>query len=178
MTLEQQAILHLAGINIDTLEKGDKFTKDQVLLAYEKIEPNYLDRKARYERGELSSDPSTFAPAKVCEWIETCRSDMGDPVVCRSSGGGIEILTDRDAIGYCDSQAKAGLRKHKKNTNRLQKSVDATQLSESELLELRSKQRLHSFIQGYVTDAKKTLRRADRKGISLPERKDPEAPES
>ena len=74
------------------------------------------------------------------------------------------------------NQAKAGLRKHTKNTNRLRNAIDPTQLTEAELVELRSKQRYHSFIEGYISEGKKTIRRADRKGISLPKREEPEAP--
>ena len=167
--LVTQEALQLAGIPIDTLRPGDRFTADQVLHTGLKLDPEGLaERIARYERGELKDDPRTFLATKLVKLIERMRLEMGNPVVCRTSQGGIIVLTDAEAMKYLDSQANAGLRKHRSKTQQLFTSVNAANLTEHQKRELESKQTKHAFILAAHQGARTQSLRMQRRGLKLP----------
>jgi hypothetical protein len=161
--------IQLAGIPIEDLRKGDFFTPDQVEHAYRKIDEKLDDRIERFNRGELRSDPLDFAATKVIEFITKVRDEIGKPVVCRSEGGGIRVLTDAEAVPYLNSQANAGLRKHKNKTVQMLTAIDASSLNDHQRRELDTNQRKHAFILASHQGARTQSLRMQRKGLCLPD---------
>ena len=161
--------LQQAGINIATLRKGDFFTSDQVGHAYRLLDDKLEERISRFERGELRADPLTWASQKVIEFIVKLRSEQGSPVVCRSEDGGIRVLTDADAAIYLNSQANAGLRKHRTKTTQLMTSIDVSRLNDHQKRELDTNQRKHAFILASHQGARTQSLRMQRRGLQLPD---------
>lgn len=161
--------VQLAGIPIESLRKGDYFTPEQVAHAYRKIDEKLDERIERYSRGELRSDPLDFAATKVIEFVTRVRDELGKPVVCRSENGGVRVLTDAEAVTYLNSQANAGLRKHKAKTTQMLTAIDASTLSEHQKRELDANQRKHAFILASHQGARTQSLRMQRKGLCLPD---------
>lgn len=158
----------LAGINIETLSKGDYFTQQQVEHAYRVLDPKIDENIARFKRGELKSDPLTFMGPNLVKHIERVRLELGEPVVCRGEHGGIRILTDVEAVDYLNNQANAGLRKHKSKTTQMFTSIDTKRLNEHEQRQLDTNQRKHAFILASHQGARTQALRMGRKGLELP----------
>ena len=163
------ALTQFAGIPVEELRKGDFFPADQVEHTYRKICPGVDDRIERFNRGELGVSPLQFAATAVIQHITKARNELGRPVVCRSENGGIRILTDAEAVPYLNSQANAGLRKHKAKTNQLLTAIDATCLNEHERRELENSQRKHAFILASHQGARTQSLRMQRTGLTLPD---------
>ena len=164
--------LEKAGINVHTLSKGDYFNADRVNLAYSLIDENLDDRLARFKAGELKADPLTWACQKVIEHIQKYRDDLGKPVVCRCLNGGVRVLTDAEALIYLNSQANAGLRKHKLKTQQMFTAIDKSELNDHEKRELDANQRKHAFVLAAHQGARAQSLRMQRKGMQLPDYKD------
>jgi hypothetical protein len=159
----------LAGINIETMGKGDYFTPSQVEHAYRVLDPKTDENLERYRRSELKSDPLTFMVPNLIKYIERVRIELGKPVVCRGEQGGIRILTDVEAVEYLNNQANAGLRKHKSKTTQMFTSIDTKELTEHEQRKLDTNQRKHAFILASHQGARTQVLRMGRKGLMLPD---------
>ena len=164
--------LEKAGINVHTLSKGDYFNADRVNLAYSLIDETLNERLARFQAGELKADPLTWACQKVIEHIHKHRQDIGKPVVCRCLNGGVRVLTDAEALIYLNSQANAGLRKHKLKTQQMFTAIDKSELNDHEKRELDANQRKHAFVLAAHQGARAQSLRMQRKGMQLPDYKD------
>lgn len=161
--------LQQAGINIDTLRKGDFYSADQVNHAYQLIEVKLDEKMARFERGELKADPLAWACQKVIEHVIKLREEMGSPVICRCEDGGVRVLTDAEAVTYLNSQANAGLRKHKQKTHQMLTAIDTGGLNEHQRRELETNQRKHAFVLAAHQGARTQSLRMQRKGLQLPD---------
>jgi hypothetical protein len=160
--------LQQAGINLDTLKKGDLYTKDQVEMALRLMDEKIDENIARFHRGELGADPMSFACQRVIALIDTEMHDRKRPVVCRAKGGGIQVLTDAEAMIYVNAQANAGLRKHEKQTRRMFTAIDPNQLSDHQRRQLESNQSRHAFVMAAHKGARTESLRMQRKGLQLP----------
>ena len=163
--------LQQAGINIDTLRKGDFYSADQVEHAWRLIDKNINERIARFKRGELRSDPMSFACQNVIEHITKVRAERGLPVVCRSEDGGVRVLTDAEASTYLAAQANAGLRKHERKTHQLLTSINTNNLNDHQRRQLETEQRKHAFVLAAHKGARTQSLRMQRKGLQLPDYK-------
>ena len=161
--------LQQAGINVHTLRKGDFFSVDQVNQAYSLIDEKINERMARFNSGELKADPLTWACQKVIEHVTKLRTEMGLPVVCRSEDGGVRVLTDPEAVIYLDSQANAGLRKHRTKTQQMLTAIDMGGLNEQQKRDLDANQRKHAFVLAAHQGARTQSVRMRRKGLQLPD---------
>jgi hypothetical protein len=168
MSDTKEPVMLLAGINIETLQKGDVFTSDQVEHAYRVLDDKFEENLERFKRGELKADPTAFAPTNLIKHIEKVRLEMGEPVVCRSQSGGIRILHDSEAVAYLDSQANAGLRKHRAKTGQMFTSIDRGSLNDHEARQLETNQRKHAFVLAAHQGARTQSLKMQRKGLELP----------
>ncbi len=159
--------LHQAGINIDSLEKGDFFSKEQVDLAIVILDPKIEERIQRFERGEIQADPSTWAAQRVIEHITSKRAAKGREVVCRSEDGGIRVLTDSQASPYLNKQAIAGLQKHSKKSRLMSSAVDMAGLTEHEQRTHASRTRRQQFICAAHENASRTAREMQAAGVEI-----------
>lgn len=160
--------LQLAGIPLLNLRKGEQFTLEQVLHTCYQMDPKLASNIERYETGELASDPLTFLPLQLVKRIEKETLEAGRPVVCKIHQGGIRILTDSEASKYLDSQANAGLRKHRAKTQQLFTSVDSSKLTDHERQELVARQNKQAFVLAAHQGARTQSLRMQRKGLTLP----------
>ena len=96
---------------------------------------------------------------------------MGCPVIAKGCYGGLRILQDNEAVDYLNSQANAGLRKHRKKTGQLFTHVSKNNLNDYEKKKLESLQRIQSFILASHTGARTQALRMKRKGLQLPDMK-------
>ena len=163
--------LQQAGINLDTLRKGDFYSADQVNHALQLIDGKINERISRFERGELRADPMSFACQKVIEHITKVRAERGQPVVCRAEYGGVRVLTDAEASTYLAAQANAGLRKHERKTHQLLTSIDTDNLNDYQRRQLETDQRKHAFVLAAHKGARTQSLRMQRKGLQLPDYK-------
>ena len=62
--MEQLQQLQSVGINVPAMQKGAYYTEQQVLDAYEKLEPRFAEKMQRFQRGEIR-DPSSYAFTNV-----------------------------------------------------------------------------------------------------------------
>ena len=161
--------LQQAGINLDSLRKGDFFAKDQVEMALRLIDEKLDERIARFQSGELRSDPMSFACSKVIEHITKVRAERNQPVVCRCEDGGVRVLTDAEAATYLNAQANAGLRKHERKTHQLMTAVDVSNLNDHQRRQLETDQRKHAFVLAAHKGARTQSLRMQRKGLQLPD---------
>ena len=171
MSDQKEPVLSIAGVNIDSLQKGDVFTAEQVEHAYRIFDDKFEENQERYRRGELKSDPMAFAATNLIKHIEKVRLELGEPVVCRSQNGGIRVLFDSEAMAYLDNQANAGLRKHKAKTTQMFNSIDRASLSDHETRQLETNQRKHAFVLAAHQGARTQSLRMQRKGLELPDYK-------
>ncbi len=160
--------LHQAGINVDTLEKGDFFSKEQVDLAIVILDPKIEERIQRFERGEIQADPFSWAAQRVIEHITSERAAKGRQVVCRSEDGGIRVLTDSQAAPYLNKQANAGLQKHKEKTKLMGSAVDMAGLNEHQQREHDTNRRVQQFIYSAYEKARMTTRDMKKRGVEIP----------
>jgi hypothetical protein len=159
----------LAGINIETLSKGDHFTAEQAEHAYRIIDPKLDENIERFNRGELFEDPRKFIAMNLVKHIERVRLELHDPVVCRTEKGGVHVLTDAEAVDYLNGQANAGLRKHKAKTTQMFSSVDVSALSDHQTRQLEANQRRHAFVLASHQGARREALQMGRRGLSLPD---------
>ena len=158
------------GINLDTLKKGKSYSEEDVLHTFRQITPDLDQKLERYDRGEIS-DPYKYAVAAVKNHIEIETEKMGCPVVAKGCYGGLRILQDNEAVDYLNSQANAGLRKHRRKTGQLFTHVSKKNLNDYEKKKLESLQRIQSFILASHTGARTQALRMKRKGLQLPDMK-------
>ena len=162
-----------AGIDPFNLQKGTYIDIDRVQHQWRKNDSKAEERIQRYENGDLSSNPESFAAQNTVNWIERQRKDGGaEPIVMRTDHGGIRVLTDAEAVRYLNNQANAGLRKHKSKTEMLLTAVDASQLTDHQQRELETHQRKHAFILAAHQGARTQGLRMQRKGMVLPDYRD------
>jgi len=160
--------LQQAGINIDTLEKGDFFSKEQVRVAIAILYPNFEEQIQRFEKGEIQADPYSWAAHKVNEHITRVSAARGCPVVCRGEDGGIRVLTDSQASPYLHKQAIAGLQKHSKKSRLMASAVDMAGLTEHEQRTHASRTRRQQFICAAHENASRTAREMQASGVEIP----------
>ena len=160
--------LQQAGINLDTLKKGSFYTKDQVEMALRLMDEKIDESIARFHRGELGADPMSFACQRVIDRLTQEMDARNHPVVCRCKGGGIQVLTDAEAMIYVNAQANAGLRKHEKQTRRMFTSIDPSQLNDHQRRQLECNQSRHAFVMAAHKGARTESLRMQRKGLQLP----------
>jgi hypothetical protein len=166
--LEQLQQLQSVGINVPTMQKGAYYSEQQVLDAYEKLEPKFAEKMQRYKKGEIR-DPTSYAFTNVKTIIERLRNEMGlNPLVMRMHDGGLRVLTDAEAVTYLNNQANAGIKKHKTKTEQLFTHVDAAQLDEKSSKQLEAHQRRHAFIAASAQGARTQALKMQRKGVQLP----------
>ena len=161
--------LQQAGINLDSLKKGDFYSEEQVIHAWRLLNDKFDEDVLRYERGELRAHPKSYAPVKIAEHITKERDAVGLPVVCRGEQGGIRVLTDAEAVIYLNSQANAGLRKHKNKTVQMMTCIDTSGLNDHQKRELDTNQRKHAFILASHQGARTQSLKMQRKGLQLPD---------
>lgn len=161
--------LRQAGINVDTLQKGDFYDVDQVVHALRLLDDKLDDRIERFNRGELRADPLSFACQKVIEHIHKTRTEMHLPVVCRCENSGIRVLTDAEAAVYLNAQANAGLRKHERKTHQLMTAVDVSNLNDHQKRQLETDQRKHAFVLAAHKGARTQSLKMQRRGLQLPD---------
>jgi len=159
--------LQLAGVPIANLRKGDRFTEAQVFHTMRVMDPKLDSKMKRYEAGEIK-DPRSFLAVTLKLRIERIRLEMGSPVVCRTRDYGLQVLTDAEAVKYLDSQANAGLRKHRAKTQQMFNSIDVNELTTHERSELESRQRRQAFVLAAQQGARTQSLRMQRKGLTLP----------
>ena len=158
------------GINIAEMAKGTYYGREQVEHAYQVLNPKLAEQLQRYATGEISSDPMSWACQNVINSIDKMRAEMNlPPLVMRCQAGGIEVLTDANGVEYLNSQANAGLRKHKNKTAQLFTHIDASQLDDHGKKSLEASQRKHAFIAAAAQGARTQALRMIRKGLSLPD---------
>jgi len=162
--------LQQAGINVDTLKKGDFFSREQVILAYSLLNPKVDERIERFEHGEIKADPRTWAGPFVIDYITHRRSGAGRPVVCRCEDGGIRVLTDSQAAPYLNKQATAGLKKHSQKTRLMQSAIDMSGLNPHEQAQHSSRLRVQQFMCSAHENARKSLREKKESGVEDPDR--------
>ena len=166
--------LQSVGINISSMKKGDYYTQAQVIDAYHLLDPKLPEKIAAHERGERG-DPRSFACQQVKSRIEKIREELGlENLVLRCPDSGIRVLTDAESVPYLNSQANAGLRKHRNKTQQLFSHVDSTQLDEKSRNTLESSQRRHAFIAAAAQGARTQALRFKRKGLQLPDFTEPQ----
>ena len=163
------------GINLDTLKKGKTYNEQDVLLTFRHITPDLDEKLAKFERGETTTDPYKYAVAAVKQYIEIESEKMGNPVIAKGCYSGLRILQDNEAVDYLNSQANAGLRKHRRKTGQLYTHVAKDNLNEHEQRKLESFQKVQSFILASHTGARTQALRMKRKGLSLPDYKNKES---
>ena len=162
-----------AGIDPFNLQKGTLIDADRVQHQWRRNDSKADERIQRYQNGDLSSNPESFACQIVIGWVERQRKEAGaEPVVMRCDHGGIRVLTDAEAVRYLNNQANAGLRKHKSKTELLLTAVDASQLTDHQQRELETHQRKHAFILAAHQGARTQGLRMQRKGMTLPDYRD------
>jgi len=158
------------GINVAEMKKGDYYAREQVEHAYQVLNTKLAEQLQRYADGEISSDPMSWACQNVINSIDKMRAEMNlPPLVMRCQAGGIEVLTDANGVEYLNSQANAGIRKHKNKTAQLFTHIDASQLDDHGKKSLEASQRKHAFIAAAAQGARTQALRMIRKGLSLPD---------
>ena len=158
------------GINIAEMAKGSYYGREQVEHAYQVLKPRLTEKLLRYANGEIDNNPMSWACGEVIKAIDKMRAESNlPPLVMRCSDGGIEVLTDANGVEYLNSQANAGLRKHKNKTAQLFTHIDASQLDEHGQKSLEASQRKHAFIAAAAQGARTQALRMQRKGLSLPD---------
>ncbi len=170
----KQPVVKTLGINLETIAKGKSYNEEDVMHTFRQITPDLDQKMEKYERGEIS-DPYKYALASVKDYLEKETEKRGKPVIVKGCYGGLRILNDNEAVDYLNSQANAGLRKHKRKTGQLYTHVAKDNLNEHEQRKLESFQKVQSFILASHTGARTQALRMKRKGLSLPDYKDQES---
>lgn len=148
--------VRIAGIDWRGIQKGDRIETSEIEEAYRFLYP---------DRAEIEA---SFQLKAVKDWIEKARESIGDPLVLRQEDYGLVALRDSDAIRYLDSQATAGIRKHRRHTRRLFTHVDADSLDQHDLDRLQANQARHALIASAADGARRQSVRLLREGRRLP----------
>lgn len=146
----------IAGVDWRNLRKGDRISAKQVNEMWGVIYPT----RTRDDR---------FVATQVKDWLEKARHSIGKPLVIKQQNEDFVVLTDEQAVAYLNGQAGAGLRKHRKNTQRMFHDIDVDNLSSHGKDELAVNQARHALIQSAADGARKTSINLLRKGAKLPQ---------
>lgn len=155
--------LKVAGIDWQRLNKGDRISAALIEEAYLILFPNRSET-------ELS-----FRQLAVKEWLEKARESIGMPLVFRQQNGDLLVLTDEQAVGYLNSQATAGMRKHRNNTRRMFTHIDTEQLGQHSNDQLERNQARHALIAAAAEGARKQSVNLLKVGAKLPKLMPPDA---
>jgi len=157
--------LQTIGINVTAMKKGDIYTEEQVLDAWQILDP---DGAKKYQDGEIKT--GSFAATKVTSIIEKTRAELGlEPLVIKGHQYGIRVLKDSEAITYLNNQANSGLRKHRAKTAMMFTHINADKLSKHDRDQLETNQRRQSFIAAAAQGARAQSLKMQRKGLTLPD---------
>lgn len=151
----------ISSIDVTRLSKGQTISGDLAWDHYVTQKPEKLSTWI-CEYGDERSAKIAKLPqvlVQVQSWIERDRIRLElPPLVTNAKGGNINILTDEEASIHCSQQAFQGLRKHQRNTARLIKAVDESQLSSAAKREHENRIMKHSFIEVSIHGSKRQLR--------------------
>ena len=95
-------------------------------------------------------------------------------MVLRESKGTLIVLTDEQAVGYLESQANQGLRKHRNNTRRMFTAIDQNNLSQHQRDQLNANQAKHALISSSAEGARKQAMSLIKQGAKLPKLRPPD----
>ena len=146
----------VAGISWQDIQKGDVIPAAKLREAFEILYPNRV----------IPED--AFISLQVKEWLEKARNSIGQPLVFKQQNGDLVVLTDEQAVGYLNSQALAGLRKHRGHTRRMFTHVDADQLSQHGAAQLEVNQARHALIASAADGARRQAVKLLKSGAKLP----------
>ena len=149
--MDQIDALRSCGINVYTMQKGSHYSASQVAEAYQILFPN-----------ETNKEPS-WMPVLVLKHITTMRENLGlEKVIMRNPKGGLQVLTDAEAVVYLNAQANQGIKKHKDKTALMHTHIDVSLLDGKTSKILDTNRRTHAFIASAAQGARKhalTVRR-------------------
>ena len=150
-SLDRIDALRSCGINVYTMSKGSQYSADQVAEAYQILFPNNMDKEPSY------------MPVAVLNQLTRMRENLGlEKLVMRNPKGGLQVLTDAEAVVYLNAQANQGIKKHKDKTALMHTHIDVSQLDGKTAKTLDANRRTHAFIASAAQGARKhalTLRR-------------------
>ena len=146
----------VAGIDWRELQKGDVIPAHKIAEAHDILFPN---RKTENE---------SFRALAVKGWLEQARASIGSLLVFKQENDDLAVLTDEQAIGYLNSQATAGLRKHKSNTRKMFTAIDVDNLQQSQKDELATNQARHALVLSAAEGARRQAVKLLRGGAKLP----------
>ena len=143
--------LRSCGINVHTMSKGSQYSADQVAEAYQILFPS-----------DTNKEPS-WMPVAVLKQITSMRESLGlEKFVMRNPKGGLQVLTDAEAVVYLNAQANQGIKKHKDKTALMHTHIDVAQLDGKAAKTLEANRCTHAFIASAAQGARKhalTVRR-------------------
>ena len=142
--MDQSDALRSCGINIYTMRKGSQYSSEQVKEAYDILYPDAANKEPSY------------MPIAVLKRLTNMRDDLGlEKVVMRNPKGGLQVLTDADAVVYLNAQANQGIKKHKDKTALMHTHIDVALLDGKTSKILEANRRTHSFIASAAQGARK-----------------------
>jgi hypothetical protein len=151
----------IAGIDWSKIKKGDSIPEIKI--------------KEMWEIKIGNNKPwNDFSDLAVKQWLETALNSIGRKIVFRQQGGNLIALTDDEAVGYLNSQASAGLRKHRANTRRLFTHIEDDNLSPFAVDQLAVNRARHALIASAADGAKKQVITLLKSGSKLPKLTPPE----
>lgn len=153
----------VAGVDWRRLEKGDVIPRSKIEEMWDIL---YGERRKR--------DPN-YLSLNVKEWLVSALGSIGKNYVLRESGEDLHVLTDEESVGYLNSQATAGLRKHRANTGKMFTHVDVDNLSQFTADQLESNQARHALIAAAADGARRQAVKLKRAGAKLPKLMPPDA---
>lgn len=161
----------IVSIDASTLYKGQSISGD---LAWDYF---VIRRPETYQAWLLQYGDEATAKAarlplvlqRVLRWLERDRNQAElPPLVMNTTGGCINVLTDKKASAYLNDQAFAGLRKHQRASSRLINAVDQSRLTGAAMREHQNRINVHSFIAASAQGAQRQLRLLKKAGKPAP----------
>ena len=140
---------NLEGIDWRNLQKGDVIPRRAVIEMWEVL---FGQKRERHDN---------FVYSAVKDWLEAQRRSVNRPIIVTQRNWDMVVLTDEQAVSYLNSQANAGLRKHRKNTRRMHTDVDIENLSQFKRDELLSHQIRHGMIAAAIASVRAITPRAN-----------------
>ena len=154
--------LEVAGIDWRGLKKGDTITQDKVNEMWDIL---FAQTRVKDQQ---------FVSVNVKEWLDSALKSIGKEMVLRESKGTLIVLTDEQAVGYLESQANQGLRKHRNNTRRMFTAIDQNNLSQHQRDQLNANQSKHALISSSAEGARKQAMSLIKQGAKLPKLRPPD----
>jgi hypothetical protein len=151
----------VAGINWTIIQKGDLIPEDKIREMWE----------IRVGNDKPWNDFSCLA---VKEWLQAALNSVNRKIIFRQQDGNLIALTDDEAVGYLNSQASAGLRKHRSNTRRMFTHIQDDNLSQYALDQLEVNRAHHALIASAADGARKQAVTLLKSGSKLPKLTPPE----